>query len=98
MKILNRAQQNECLVNLAVIQRRIMEALPLLAQATTYGDCTFFFDTTLDCLAEIAKMIDPDIGLEVLRVALDISESLNEEGKKEGKDDEQGDHDREPGE
>ena len=100
MKILNRKQQKACIVNLAMIQHRLLEAMSLLKDVLTVSECKCFFETTLDSLHEIAKTIEPDIGLKFMVDTFDRSWEIIKDRRMQGKekDDEQSDHDREPGE
>lgn len=99
MKILRRKDQNELLASLGVIQHRVMEAMPVMGKVRTLPECEYFFETIMECIGGIADMVDPDIGTRFLIEAFDKSyKAITKYERAGGKNDEQSDPDRKPGE
>lgn len=99
LKMPGRRRRKKALVDLACVQHRIMEILPAMAVTIAEDECLRVFGEMLENLEAVADAIDPWTGRKFIEMALYKSrDEIYTRWKAGGKENEQGDTDRKPGE
>ena len=88
MTILRQKQKRELLIDLAVIQCRVVEALPFMVGEASDEAVKEFLRSCMDNLMAVAKAIDPEHGQDFMGNAYLEARRLVEMRMKEGDADE----------
>ena len=88
MTVLRKKQQRELLIDLAVIQHRVVEALPFMVGVASDEAVKEFMRSCMENLMAVAKAIDPEHGQDFMGNAYLETRRLVEMRMKEGDADE----------
>lgn len=69
MRMLNDEAQRKLLIELCVIQHRVVEALPRVLDAAGETEAEVFFKSSMNAISRAAELADPHEGVELLTSA-----------------------------